>query len=51
MMGKIDRMQEDIQDLVQLNQGSHVQNNLEPTAQRMEEDSDTQSVGSPGKLK
>ena len=45
MMGKIDRMQEDIQNLVQLNQGSHVQDNPTPTAQRMEEDSITQPVG------
>ena len=45
MMGKIDRVQEDIQKLVQLNQESHVQDKPALAAQRMEEESVTQHVG------
>ena len=51
MMGKIDRIQEDLQNLVQLNQGSHAQENLGAVIQKMEEESVTQPMGYPGKLK
>ena len=51
MMGKIDRIQEDLQNLVQLNQGSHAQENPGAVTQRMEEDSVIQPVGFPGKPK
>ena len=44
MMGKIDRIQKDLQNLVQLNQGSHAQENPGGITQRMEEDSVTQLV-------
>ena len=38
MVGMIDYIQEDLQNLVQLNQGSHAQDNPGATTQRMEED-------------
>ena len=50
-MGKIDRIQEDLQNLVQMNQGSCAQENPRATVQKMEEESVTQPVGQPGKLK
>ena len=50
-MGKIDRIQEDLHNLVHLNQGSHAQENPGVVTQRMEEDSITHPVGFPGKLK
>ena len=51
MMGKIDRILEDLHNLVQLNEGSHAQDNPGTTTQRMEEDSVTQAMGFPGKPK
>ena len=49
MMGKIDYIQEDLHNLMQLNQGSHAQDNQGAATQRMEEDSVTQPVGFLGK--
>ena len=54
IMGKVDRIQEDLQNLqnlLQLNQGSHVQENPGAVVQKMEEDSVTQPMGFPGKHK
>ena len=51
IMGKVDRIQEDLQNLLQLNNGSHVQENPRAVAQKMEEDSVTQPVGFLGKHK
>ena len=51
MMGKIDCMQEDLQNLVQLNQGGHAQDNPGAATQKMEEEFVTQPVGFPGKPK
>ena len=48
IMGKIDRIQEDLQLLVQMNQGSRAQENLGEEVQKMEEESVTQLVGQPG---
>ena len=36
MMGKIDRIQQDLHNLVQLNQGSHTQDNHGAATQKME---------------
>ena len=51
IMGKIDHIQEDLQFLVQMNQGSRAQKNPREVIQKMEEDSVTQPVGKPGNLK
>ena len=51
MMGKIDCIQEDLHNLVQLNQGSHAQDNHGTAAQRMDEDYVTQPMGFLGKPK
>ena len=51
MMGTIDCIQEDLQKLVQSNQGIHIQYNHGTTTQRMDEDSVTQPMGFPGKPK
>ena len=47
-MGKVDRIQEDLQHLVQMNQGSQAHENLSRAVQHMEEESVTQPVGHPG---
>ena len=51
IMGKVDRIQEDLQLLVQMNQGSRVQENLGEAKQKKEEESVTQPVGQLGKPK
>ena len=51
IMEKIDRIQEDLQNLVQMNQRSYAQENPGASVQKMEEESVTQPVGHPGKLK
>ena len=51
IMGKIDSIQEELQNLLQLNQGSHAQENPGAVIQKMEEESVTQPVRFLGKLK
>ena len=48
IMGKVDCIQEDLQHLVQLNQGSQAHENPARAIQNMEEESVTQPVGQPG---
>ena len=48
IMGKVDRIQEDLQRLVQMNQGSQAHENPAGAIQNMEEESVTQPVGHPG---
>ena len=48
IMGKVDRIQEDLQRLVQMNQGSQANENPPGVAQHMEEKSITQPLGHPG---
>ena len=48
IMGKVDHIQEDLQCLVQMNQGSQVQENLVGAIQNMEEESVIQLMGHPG---
>ena len=48
IMGKVDRIQEDLQCLVQMNQGSQVLENSVGAIQNMEEDSIIQPMGHPG---
>ena len=50
IMGKVDRIKEDLQLLVQMNQGSCFQENTGEAKQK-EEESVTQPVGQPGKPK
>ena len=51
IMGKVDSIQEDLQLLVQMNQGSRVQENPGEANQKKEEESVTQPVGQSGKTK
>ena len=46
-MGKVDRIQEDIQRLVNMNQGSQVNENPPGAAQLMEEESVVQPLKNP----
>ena len=48
IMGKVDRIQEDLQRLVQMNQGSQAHENLPGVAQHMEEESVTRPLGHQG---
>ena len=48
IMGKVDRIQEDLQRLVQMNQGSQVHENPEGAIQNMEEEFVIQPVGHSG---
>ena len=48
IMGKLDHIQEDLQRLVQLNQGIQTHENPAGAIQNMEEESVTQPVGQPG---
>ena len=48
IMGKVDRIQEDLQRLVQMNQGSQANENPPGVAQHMEEELVTQPLGHPG---
>ena len=48
IMGKVDRIQDDIQHLVQLNQGSQAHENPVGAVQNMVEESVTQPMGHPG---
>ena len=48
IMGKVDRIQEDIQRLVKMNQESQVNENPPGAAQHMEEDSVFQPLRNPG---
>ena len=50
IMGKVNRIQEDLQRLVQMNQGIQVHENPAGAIQNMEEESVTQLVGHPGNL-
>ena len=47
IMGKVDHIQEDLQRLVQMNQGSQAHENLPGVAHHMEEESVTQPLGHP----
>ena len=47
IMGKVDHIQEDLQLLVQMNQGSQAHENPAGAIQNMEEESVTQPVGHP----
>ena len=46
-MGKVDRIQEDLQHLVQMNQGIQANENPPGVAQHMEEESVTHPLGHP----
>ena len=46
--GKVDHIQEDLQRLVQMNQGSQAHENLPGAVQHTEEESVTQPMGHPG---
>ena len=48
IMGKVERIQEDLQCLVQMNQGSQAHENLLGAVQHMEEESITHPMGHPG---
>ena len=48
IMGKVDHIQEDLQRLVQMNQGSQANENPPGGAQHMEEESVMQPMGYPG---
>ena len=48
IMGKVDRIQEDLHLLVQLNQGSQAQENPVGATQNVVEESITQPMGQPG---
>ena len=48
IMGKVDRIQEDLQHLVQMNQGSQVHENPAGAIQNIEDESIIQPVGHPG---
>ena len=48
IMGKVDRIQEDLQCLVQVNQESQAHENPAREIQNMEEESVTQPMGLPG---
>lgn len=48
IMGKVDRIQEDLQRMVQLNQGSQAHENPVGAVQNMMEESVTQPMGQPG---
>ena len=47
-MGKVDRIQEDLQHLVQMNHKSQAHENPAGARQHMEEESATQPMGQPG---
>ena len=51
IMGKVDRIQEDLQLQVQLNQGSQAHENLVGATQLMVDEFVTQPMGIPGKHK
>ena len=48
IMGKVDHIQEDLQHLVQMNQGTQAHENPTGAIQNMEEESVTQPMGHPG---